>query len=167
MKKIILFLFATSLIVSCDNDSKKHNSDKSDPMSGYMIGNDVKSDAMLQFTKAYQDNDISSVKTIFSDDAIFHVNDTQMTFDQVNEGFSAGHNYFDNIKHSEFDVATMYYNDDKIYTNVWYEWSGTSKKSGETIEAKGYAWFRWENGKAVEVYNAFDPTTYNAAMSLE
>ena len=65
------------------------------------------------------------------------------------------------------NYVEMYYNDNKIYTNVWYKWSGTSKKSGETIEAKGYAWFRWENGKAVEAYNAFDPTAYNAAMSLE
>ena len=43
----------------------------------------------------------------------------------------------------------------------------TSKKSGELIEAKVYARFRWENGKAIEVYNAFDPTAYNATMSLE
>ena len=125
-------------MVSCDNDSKKHNSDNSDPMSGYMVGNDEKSDAMLQFTKAYQDNDISSVKSIFSDDAIFHVNDTQMTFDQVNEGFSAGHNYFDNIKHSEFDVATMYYNDGKIFTNYWYTWSAISKKTNNELNPVSY-----------------------------
>ena len=165
MKKIILFLFATSLMISCDNDSKKHNSDKSDPMSGYMVGNDVKSDAMLQFTKAYQDNDISSVKSIFSEDAIFHVNDTQMTFDQVNEGFSAGHNYFDNIKHSEFDVATMYYNDGKIFTNYWYTWSAISKETNNELNLRGYCWFKWENDKVVEVYNAFDPTAYNTEMS--
>ena len=42
-----------------------------------------------------------------------------------------------------------------------------AKKNGELIEARGYAWFRWENGKAVEVYNAFDPTAYNSAMNLE
>ena len=120
---------------------------------------------MVQFTKAYQDNDIESARTIFSDDVVFHVNDSDLTFDQVKEGFSAGHDYFDNIRHSEYDVSTMYYNNGKIFTNYWYTWAATSKKSNEELVLKGYCWFKWENDKVVEVYNAFDPTAYNMEMS--
>jgi hypothetical protein len=120
---------------------------------------------MVLFTKAYQDNDIESARTIFSDDVIFHINDSDLTFDQVKEGFSAGHDYFDNIRHSEYDVSTMYYNDGKIFTNYWYTWAATSKKSNEELVLKGYCWFKWENDKVVEVYNAFDPTAYNMEMS--
>ena len=108
------------MLISCDSQQKNVNSDTNDPMSGYMVGNDDKSNAMVLFTKAYQDNDIESARTIFSDDVIFHINDSDLTFDQVKEGFSAGHDYFDNIRHSEYDVSTMYYNDGKIFTNYWY-----------------------------------------------
>ena len=65
MKKIYLFLFITTLFISCDTTSK-NQTDKNDPMSGYMVGNDEKSDAMVKFTKAYQDNNLASVKTMFT-----------------------------------------------------------------------------------------------------
>ena len=165
MKKIILFVFVTSLLIACETENKKSITENNDPMSGIMVGNDAKSDAMLQFTKAYQDNNISSTKSIFSEDAVFNVNDTKMTFDQANEGFSSGHTYFDNIKHSEFDVSTMYYNDGEIFTNYWYTWTATSKKTNKELTLRGYCWFKWENDKVVEVYNAFDPTAYNAEIS--
>ena len=74
-------------------------------------------------------------------------------------------NFFDNIKHSDADVSTMYYNDGQIFTNYWYTWSAVSKKTNNEIIIKGYCWFKWENDKVVEVYNAFDPTAYNAEMA--
>lgn len=165
MKKLILILFTSVLLVSCNSESKEKTSTNVDPMSGFMVGNDSKSDAMLQFTKAYEDNNIATVKSIFTEDAVFNVNDTKLTFEEVNAGFSAGHDFFDNIKHSDFDVSTMYYNDGNVFTNYWYTWTATSKKTGNELTLKGYCWFKWENDKVVEVYNAFDPTAYNAEMS--
>ncbi|CAI8161056.1 MAG: Uncharacterised protein [Polaribacter sp. SA4-10] len=164
MKKLLL-VFATCFLFSCATDNKKKDIEKSDPMSGIMVGKDSKSDAMLQFTKAYQENNMSSAKSIFTEDVVFNVNDTKMSFDQVNAGFSSGHDFFDNIKHTEFNVSTMYYNDGKIFTNYWYTWTATSKKTNNEITLKGYSWFKWENDKVVEVYNAFDPTAYNAEMA--
>ncbi len=75
MKKIFLFLFVSVVLISCDTTTK-NQTDKNDPMSGYMVGNDEKSDAMVKFTKAYQDNNLESVKTMINEDAIFYVNET-------------------------------------------------------------------------------------------
>ena len=94
MKKIFLFLFVSVLLISCDTTTK-NQTDKNDPMSGYMVGNDEKSDAMVKFSKAYEDNNLESVKTMFNEDAIFHVNDADVTFDEVNQAFSAGHEFLD------------------------------------------------------------------------
>ena len=74
MKKIFLLLFLSITMISCDTNKKNQN-DTSDPMSGYMVGNDAKSDAMVKFTKAYQENNIISVESIFSEDAVFHINE--------------------------------------------------------------------------------------------
>ena len=94
MKKLILILFTSVLLVSCNSESKEKTSTNVDPMSGFMVGNDSKSDAMLQFTKAYEDNNIATVKSIFTEDAVFNVNDTKLTFEEVKAGFSAGHDLF-------------------------------------------------------------------------
>jgi hypothetical protein len=170
---IILLLFSSCAVNFSIGDSGKSEENMNEllkddkPMSGYVLDEDKYTAMVDQFMSAYRKNDMSSAKEIFSEGAVFWVNDTKMFAEDAVNAFGEGHKYFDNINHSDVYSATMYYNDNKIYTNVWYKWSGASKKSGETIEAKGYAWFRWENGKAVEAYNAFDPTAYNAAMSLE
>jgi len=56
MKKIFLFLFVSVLFISCDTTTK-NQTDKDDPMSGYMVGNDEKS-KMLWL------NSLKHIKTI-------------------------------------------------------------------------------------------------------
>ena len=163
MKKTILLLFVSTLLISCDNN--KNTVDNSDPMSGVIVGNDEKSEAMLQFTQAYQDNNIATVKSLFTEDVVFNVNDAKLTFDEVDAAFSSGHDFFNDIKHSEYDIATMYYNSGEVFTNYWYTWTATSKNTGDVLSLKGYCWFKWQGDKVVEVYNAFDPTVYNATIS--
>ena len=170
---IILLLCSSCAVNFSIGDSSKSEENTNEllkdnkPMSGYILDEDKYTAMADQFMSAYRKNDMSSAKEIFSEGAVFWINDTKMFAEDAVNALGEGHKYFDNITHSDVYNATMYYNDNKIYTNVWYKWSATSKKSGELIEARGYAWFRWENGKAVEVYNAFDPTAYNSAMNLE
>ena len=165
MRNIItIFIFAL-LLVSCAEKPKYSIDDK--PMSGYML-DEVQYTAMVdKFMKAYRDNDMESTKNIFSEDAVYSVNDSDLSVSELVEAFSSGHTYFDDISHTDVYTATMYYNDGNIYTNVWYNWNAVAKSSGELLKVKGYGWFKWENGKAVKAYNAFDPTEYNAVMALE
>ena len=51
-----------------------------------------------------------------------------------------------------------------IFTHYWYNWKGTSKKTGEEISVRGYAWMKWRGDKVEVTYNAFDPTLYNAQI---
>ena len=46
---------------------------------------------------------------------------------------------------------------------IWH--SATSKKNKTELTLRGYCWFKWEDDKVIEVYNAFDPTAYSAEMS--
>ena len=87
------------------------------------------------------------------------------------EGFSAGHQYFENIRHENRDAFTMHYEDGKpagnIFTHCWYTWKATSKKTGEELSIRGYAWMKWKDDKVETVYNAFDPTMYKGIKISE
>jgi len=165
MKKIILLVSLVTLMVACEQTSKQPTDNN--PMSGYMLGDDVYTQGVEKFMKAYTDNNFENAEDIFAENAVFSVNDAKMGVGDMMTGFAAGHQFFDSIAHNNVDTATMYYNDGKIFTNVWYDWSGVAKSTGETLELKGYGWFKWENGKVVEAYNAFDPTAYNSIMSAQ
>ena len=165
MKNPIILFFLILFFIACDEKVSSDEIKDTDPWSGKIIQNDSKSLAAKKFSEAYTTNNLASVKSLFNDDAIFHVNDSKLTIDQMIDGFSQGHEYFDNIEHSDELYTTMYYNNDSIFTNMWYTWSANSKKTGKKITLRGYGWFKWQENKIIEVYNAFDPTLYNAAMS--
>ena len=98
---------------------------------------------------------------------MYSVNDSDLSVSELIAAFSSGHTYFDDIYHTDVYTATMYYNNGNIYTNVWHNWNAVAKSNVDVLKVKGYGWFKWENGKAVETYNAFDPTASNAVMALE
>ena len=102
-----------------------------DPWSGKIVQNDSKSLAAKKFSEAYTTNNLASVKSFFTDDAKFYINDSKLRIVQMMDGFSQGHEYFDNIEHSDDLYTTMYYNNDSIFTNMWYTWSANSKKTGK------------------------------------
>ena len=145
-----------------ENEAAARNAQNNiSPMSGKIVQNDEKSKTVTRFMKAYIDNNLSSVKNIFSESAIIQINDVDVSFDELNTGFSNGHNYFNGIAHSNVTVTTMYYNNGEVFTNSWYDWSGISKATNDTLNIRGYAYYKWEGDKIVKMHNAFDPTLYN------
>ena len=38
------------------------------------------------------------------------------------------------------------------------------QKRHEKKTIRGYAWFKWQENKITEAYNAFDPTLYNSEV---
>ena len=93
---------------------------------------------MNSFTDAYENKDAEKALSIFADNAIFHVNDTELTANDVVNSFMTGHEYFDDIKNIDRNTTTMFYNNGEIYTNYWYTWNGINKKTGELC--RYYPW---------------------------
>ena len=100
----------------------------------------------------------------FAEGAEIFVNDAKLNFNEMATAFAQGHMFFDNIAHTNVTATTMYYNNGKVFTNTWYDWSGTSVATGEEVKLKGYCAWGWEGDKISYVYNAFDPTAYNNAI---
>ena len=157
MKKLFI-LFISIVLISCNQQTS--NLDNAD-WSGTISENDDKTQIVKDILKSYVNNNMASVKDYFHSDAEISVNDNVMNFDEMVAGFASGHENWNNIMHSNVIATTMFYNNGKIYTNSWYDWSGTSKKNGKEVELKGYCSWGWENDKIISVYNAFDPTQYN------
>ena len=132
-----------------------------DPWSGVMDGLDSRTQKVREMCAGYCSNDASAWTKHFAEDAVLHVNDSDLTLSEVSAAFSAGHEVFADIRHENVTCTTMRYNHGQIYTNYWYVWKGTARSTGEELSIKGYAWFRWEGDQVVESYNAFDPTRYN------
>ena len=127
-------------------------------MSGTISASDQRNVMLNSFVDAYENQDKEKALSIFDENAEFYVNDAKLTPEQVVDAFMTGHEYFDDIKNVDRNTTTMFYNSGDIYTNYWYTWNGTNKKTGETLVLRGYAWFKWDGLKVIEAYNAFDPT---------
>jgi len=155
-------------LISC-NTSQNSDISKEENQVGIIKGDDFRSKAMIKFTDAYVNNNLNSVADLFTSDAKIMVNDADLTFSEMTAGFSSGHNYFENIRHEDRDAFTMHYKEGDIagnvYTHYWYTWKATSKKTGEEISIRGYAWMKWRGDKVEATYNAFDPTLYNASLN--
>ena len=156
MKKLLI-LFTVLLFCACDEPVKIDSAD----WSGTISATDERNAIMNTFPDAYENNDKEAALSIFAEDAVFYVNDTQSTAVEVVDAFMTGHEYFDDVKNIDRTTTTMFYNNGEIYTNSWYTWNGTNKKTGELLSIRGHAWFKWDGLKVVEAYNAFDPTEYN------
>lgn len=156
MKKILILIVAV-VFTACNNTPA--NFDNSE-WGGVISPTDKRNDKLNQFVDAYANNDFESVRDLFAEDAVIQVNDDTMTVQQMFDGFSAGHDFFDGINNIDRRVNTMFYNNGSIYTNYWYTWIGTNKKTGEELSLKGHAYFQWKDGKIIETYNSFDPTEY-------
>ena len=156
MKKLLI-LFTLLLFCACDEPVKIDSAD----WSGTISASDERNAIMNTFPDAYENNDKEAALSIFAEDAVFYVNDTQSTAVEVVDAFMTGHEYFDDVKNIDRTTTTMFYNNGEIYTNYWYTWNGTNKKTGELLSIRGHAWFKWDGLKVVEAYNAFDPTEYN------
>ena len=101
---LIILLLCSSCAVNFsigDSSKSEENTNESlkdnKPMSGYILDEDKYTAMVDQFMSAYRKNDMSSAKEIFSEGAVFWINDTKMFAEDAVNAFGEGHKYFDNI----------------------------------------------------------------------
>ena len=156
--KNLFILFISILFIGCQQQSS--NIDTGD-WSGTMSENDEKTKIVKDIMLSYVNNNMATMEKYFHPDAEISVNDNVMDFEGMVSAFSSGHDNWNDIMHSNVVATTMYYNNGMVFTNSWYDWSGTSKNTGNKVELRGYCAWGWKDDKIISVYNAFDPTKYN------
>ena len=129
--------------------------------SGFIVENCWHSEAVREMAAGYCEGEYEAFHDLVDPDAKIMVNDVDLSKDEWIDSFDEGKAPFDDIRHEEMVVTTMMYNNDRMFTNMWYVWKGVVKETGEELSIRGYAWFEWDGERVVGFYNAFDPTEYD------
>ena len=129
--------------------------------SGFIVENCWHSEAVREMAAGYCEGEYEAFHDLVDPDATIMVNDVDLSKDEWIESFDEGKAPFDDIRHEDMVVTTMMYNNDRMFTNMWYTWKGVVRETGEELSIRGYAWFEWDGERVVGFYNAFDPTEYD------
>jgi hypothetical protein len=129
--------------------------------SGFIVENCWHSEAVREMAAGYCEGEYEAFHDLVDPDAKIMVNDVDLSKDEWIDSFDEGKAPFDDIRHEEMVVTTMMYNNDRMFTNMWYVWKGVVRETGEELSIRGYAWFEWDGERVVGFYNAFDPTEYD------
>ena len=129
--------------------------------SGFITEHCWHSEAVREMAAGYCEGEYGAFYDLISPDAEIMVNDVDFSKSEWIESFDEGKAPFDDIRHEDMVVTTMMYNNDRMFTNMWYTWKGVVKETGEELSIRGYAWFEWDGERVVGFYNAFDPTEYD------
>ena len=78
---------------------------------------------------------------------------------------------FDNIKfkkseyeeyNNNLEVETTYYNNGKIWTNIWSEMSAQGKYTGNEVSFRFHISYLWKDDKIIEEVQFFNPAAFKA-----
>ena len=163
MKRNIYLILLSVLVFSCQTPNAVQIDDSE--WSGTISASDERNAIMNSFTDAYENKDTDAALAIFAEDAVFHVNDAELTPQDVVNAFMTGHEYYDDIKNLDRATATFNFDEGSIYTCTWFDWQGTSKSTGAVVGNPVHAWFKWDGDKVSEVTYIFDSAEYVANMS--
>ena len=112
MKNIILFLTLSLLFTYCQNTTID-----SGPLSGIINENDEKTTIIKKLAQAYQDGNFDLAREYFTQDGVHYFNSIEYTVEEIIEGYNFHSVLYDDLKHVDPYITTMYYNNGDIYTN--------------------------------------------------
>ena len=135
--------------------------------SGFIVEHCWHTEAVREMAAGYCEGEFGAFHDLISPEAQIFVNDLELSKLEWIESFDEGRAPFDDIRHEDMVVTTMMYNNDRMFTNMWYTWKGVVRETGEELSIRGYATFEWDGERVVGFYNAFDPTEYDRTSSMD
>ena len=160
MKQIITLSIAF-LVLSCQGVKID-----SSPMSGTINQGDEKTAIVKKLAQAYQDGNFDIAKEYFTADGLHYFNNIEYTAEQIIDGYNFHSILYDDLKHVEPYITTMYYNNGDVFTNHWSDWSGKSKITGKVQKNTFHCWWQWEGDKIISTKCYLDPTELMEEIAL-
>ena len=151
MKKHIYYL-AIGFLLSCNESMKIDTA----PLSGTINQSDEKTKIVEKLGKAYTTGTFELANEYFTPDGVHRVNDVVYSTKEIIDGYNFHSLLFDDLKHNDPYITTMFYNNGDVFTNQWVHWSGVSKITGQSHELDFYCSWKWENDEIAETHCYFD-----------
>ena len=158
MKKFILII--AIMLASC---SQGISVDKGD-WSGTINSNSEESKVIEKLGAAYVNGNFEIAADYLADDAVHSVNGVEFTNEEWVAAYKQDQEVFENIKHNDPNITTMYYNNGKVFTNHWLTWTGNSKLTGEENTIHYYGYWEWKDGKVIATGAYMDTQWYFAEI---
>lgn len=162
LARCALFLALLSLtFTSCAVPGTPPNDD---PMSGIADGLDWRADAAKEVIAAYVANDAEGVRKWFSDDATIVFNKNEVDKETFVTNLGRDHVHFQDIVVNRM-VSNLSYNNGGVFTNIWAQWTGKLRKSGEEVKFPVYMYMTWKDRRIGKFVHIYDPAPIEAALA--
>ena len=148
MKNFSALIFAF-IFLSCDQNNLNH---------GVMQNDDEKSLIVEKLADSYLSGSFDVAKEYFSVDSKHFFNDLEYDVDGIVDGYNSHSLIFNDIKHNDRKIYTGYFSDGSIQTYHDFNWSATSKLSGEEYYYPCHCRWVWEADKMIKTNCYVDPT---------
>ena len=161
MKKNISAIALLFICTYCQNITIDTGS-----LSGIINENDEKTTIIKKLAQAYQDGNFDLARKYFTEDGVHYFNNIEYSTEEIIEGYNFHSVLYDDLKHIDPYITTMYYNSGEIYTNHWSDWSGKSKITGDVQKNTFHCWWQWEGDKIISTKCYLDPTELMEEIAL-
>lgn len=130
MRKIILTAFLFSIVVAAFSQTSKEN--------GTIYITDPHIDVVNTSMKAYLDKDIATNTKLFADTATVFVSGMGKArpIAAALKDWATDSDYYNDIKVNQVGYPDYlhYIDKDQKYVQSWWQWQGTSKKTGDVVK---------------------------------
>lgn len=131
--------------------------------SGVIDADDPRSVGARAVLEAYEANDPASMAKWFADDAEIRFNKETVDTATFLAGVSERHEQFE-ISLNGTIVTTMLYNNGAVFTNLWTNWKGVARTTGEETTFPAQMYMTWKDGKITTFMHYMDPSPLQAAI---
>lgn len=135
-----------------------------DPWSGSADGLDWRANAAKEVVAAYVANDAEGVRKWLADDATIVFNKKEVDKDTFVTNLGRDHVHFKDIVVNRI-VSNLSYNNGGVFTNIWAQWTGKLRKSGEEVKFPLYMYMTWKDRRVEKFVHLYDPTPINEALA--
>lgn len=168
MKKTVVFLLFSSLIISCTGLVQNQ--------TGVILSMDEKSERVKSHLDAYMKNDSSIAENLFAENLELYdqfSNNQEDGKTKANPGGNQGlieadkfaHVLFSDIQLTTDNIKTYVTDDGKVYTAFWSMWSGKGNFTGRNTTLPFYCISLWEENQISKIWRYMDPTAFNEEIT--
>lgn len=130
---------------------------------GVIYSEDWRSKAAEELFASYVANNADGVGKWLAEDVTVGFNVEEVDKATFLAAIPVRHGQFKDIKVNRM-IKTFVYNDGAVFTNIWAQWKGVLRETGQEVKMPVQMYMSWREGKIGRFQHYYDPAPMNAAL---